>query len=191
MNLPKNSTPIYKLLLSVFAALVLLSACSSIPTAYKAEVARTAFESADKDEKTAIQRLDSNCYSDVLQRETSVGNSNQASQQIALAKAASRCIEKVHFYPQHPDNQLAMQLNALAVVNYIKAGETQNAAESLSDFRTKFPQQDLLFSDYTSFVDTAVALLQHKNLSARQMQVLNINASLRSELKRQEYWLTN
>jgi hypothetical protein len=84
-----------------------------------------------------------------------------------------------------------MQLNALALVNFIKAGESKLAEHSLAEFRTQFPQQDLLFADYTSFVDTAVALLKYNELSAHQLQVLNINTALRNELKRQNYWLKN
>jgi hypothetical protein len=139
----------------------------------------------------ALERLNAQCHSNVLEREVSVGDSPDIAQQIALANAASRCIENKSFFPQHPDNQMAMQLNALAVVNFIKAGETQLAEQSLAQFRKQFPQQDLLFSDYTSFVDTAVALLQHSELSAHQLSVLNINKSLRLELKRNDYWLRN
>jgi len=138
-----------------------------------------------------IDRLDADCHAQVLRRENSVGASSDIAQQIALANAAVRCIANKSFYPKHPDNQIAMQLNALAVVNFIKAGETQMAENSLVQFRTQFPQQDLLFADYTSFVDTAIALLQHDELSAHQLQILNINAELRNELKRQEYWLKN
>ena len=189
MNL--NSTSIYKLLISLLAALLLLNGCSSRSTEYKPAAIGDSQKLTSTNQKPMIVRLESSCHSDVLQRESSVGNSGEAAQQIALAKAASRCIENKNFYPQHPDNQVAMQLNALAIVNYIKAGETQKATNSLSSFRLKFPQQDLLFSDYTSFVDTAIALLKQNDLSTRQLQVLNINVALRDELKRQQYWLRN
>jgi hypothetical protein len=142
-------------------------------------------------QRNNIARLDEHCYSQVLEREKSVGKSTDLAQQIALAKAATRCIENKSFYPKHPDNQMAMQLNALAVVNYIKAGETEMAQHSLASFRATFVQQDLLFADYTSFVDTAIALLEYEALSAHQLQTLNINSTLRNELKRQQYWRNN
>ncbi len=173
------------------SAALLLTGCNS--TAQKASVdpLQGRLNSNTLIEASNIQRLDTECHAEVLQRENSVGNSADIAQQIALANAALRCIENKSFFPQHPDNQMAMQLNALAVVNFIKAGETQMAENSLAKFRQQFPQQDLLFADYTSFVDTAVALLQHSELSVHQLSVLNINKALRHELKRNDYWLRN
>jgi hypothetical protein len=185
-----NFTTNYKIAISMLCAFLLLSGCSSA-TAYKYKNAAVSQESALFSQAAVIERLDPNCHSHVLQRESSISNLGDAAQQIALANAATRCIENKNFYPKHPDNQIAMQLNALAIVNFIKAGETQNATHSLSVFRTKFPKQDLLFSDYTSFVDTATALLNYDDLSNREIQVLNINVLLRDELKRQQYWLRN
>ena len=187
-----NTTSIttHYFLIAISAAL-LLSGCTS--TAQKASIddQQGRFSSNTALAAPSIERLDAECHSNVIKRENSVGDSADVAQQIALANAASRCIENKSFFPQHPDNQMAMQLNALAVVNFIKAGETQMAEMSLAQFRQQFPQQDLLFADYTSFVDTAVALLQHRELSVHQLSMLNINKELRQELKRNDYWLRN
>ncbi|MFQ3249523.1 MAG: hypothetical protein ACI9O6_001331 [Glaciecola sp.] len=172
------------------ASTVLMLAACNITESNTNEMAAVPIAKAEI-ERISIDRLDSNCYSQVVQRKNSIGSSADAAQQLALAKAATRCIENKSFYPQHPDSQNAMQLSALAVVNYIKAGETQLAEQSLTGFRKQFPKQDLLFADYTSFVDTAVALLKFQTLSAHELQTLNINSSLRTELKRQQYWLRN
>jgi hypothetical protein len=91
------------------------------------------------------------------------------------------------FHPRHPDNQLAMRLNALAVVNFVKSGDLSSAQSAFDGFKVRFVQQDLVFADYTSFVDTATALLQ-PNLSARQVAMLNINPTLKSELARKRQW---
>jgi len=173
------------------SAALLSTGCSSTPQNASINSPLSKMKDNPIVEAPSIERLNAECHSKVLERENSVGDSSDIAQQIALANAASRCIENKSFFPQHPDNQMAMQLNALAVVNFIKAGETQLAEQSLAQFRKQFPQQDLLFADYTSFVDTAVALLQHSELSAHQLSVLNINKSLRLELKRNDYWLRN
>ena len=177
--------------LALSCLLLLLTGCNSPLHKATVESVQTSLTTNKQTAVPSLDRLDADCHSQVLQRESSVGASADIGQQIALAKAAERCIENKSFFPQHPDNQMAMQLNALAVVNFIKAGETQMAEHSLAEFRAQFPQQDLLFADYTSFVDTAIALLQHDELSAHQLQILNINTALRNELKRQEYWLKN
>ncbi|MFQ3207313.1 MAG: hypothetical protein ACI9IT_001468 [Glaciecola sp.] len=177
--------------LALSCLFLLLTGCNSTLDKATIESAQTSLTTNKQAAAPSIDRIHADCHSQVLQRESRVGASADIGQQIALANAAERCIENKSFYPQHPDNQMAMQLNALAVVNFIKAGETQMAEHSLAEFRAQFPQQDLLFTDYTSFVDTAIALLQHDTLSAHQLQVLNINTALRNELKRQEYWLKN
>ncbi|GAC29375.1 hypothetical protein [Brumicola pallidula] len=189
MKRTRISTHYFSLALS--SLLLLLTGCNSVLHKSTVESQDSRLNSTNRSIAPSIDRLDAGCHAQVLQRENSVGAAADIGQQIALANSATRCIENKSFFPQHPDNQIAMQLNALAVVNFIKAGESKLAEHSLAEFRSQFPQQDLLFADYTSFVDTAVALLQHDELSAHQFQVLNINTALRNELKRQEYWLKN
>jgi hypothetical protein len=189
MNL--KHIPKHYLSLVFLSTILLLSGCATTAKQNSKEHEIVSVKAREPMPVISIDGLDAKCHSDVLQRENSIGASAGVAQQIALAKAATRCIENKSFYPKHPDNQRAMQLSALAVVNYIKAGETQLAKQSLGSFRAQFPQQDLLYADYTSFVDTALALLEYKQLSAHQLQTLNINQALRTELKRQQYWLSN
>jgi hypothetical protein len=181
----------YYFSLAISSLLLLLTGCNSPLNKAAVESQHSRPNNTNQAIARSIDRLDADCHAQVLQRENSVGAAADIGQQIALANAATRCIENKSFFPQHPDNQIAMQLNALALVNFIKAGESKLAEHSLAEFRTQFPQQDLLFADYTSFVDTAVALLKYNELSAHQLQVLNINTALRNELKRQNYWLKN
>ena len=185
-----TSISIHYVFIAISAAL-LLSGCTSTPQKTAVDNPQSRLSSNTAVETPSIERLDNACHSAVIERENSVGDSVDVAQQIALANAALRCIENKSFYPKHPDNRMAMQLNALAVVNFIKAGETHMAEKSLAQFMKHFPQQDLLFADYTSFVDTAVALLKRSELSVHQLSVLNINKDLRYELKRNDYWLRN
>lgn len=136
------------------------------------------------------QRVDSQCVTQVFERESAVRTSTSAAQFISLANQASRCLKGITFYPAHPDNELGMRLNALAVVNYVKSGDIGSAKTSLNEFTRRFRQQDLVFADYTSFLDTATALLE-PNLSPRQLAMLNINPTLRTELHRTREWSLN
>lgn len=135
----------------------------------------------------SIERMDVVCVEQVNNLHTRLEIASSA-QYLTLANAAEHCIENLSFSPQHPDLQTAMQFNALAFTNYLKAGDIQQAVNSLAQFRRAFPQQDLLFDDYTSFVDTATALTKQHELSAYQLTTLNINPQLRAELKRTRNW---
>ena len=162
----------------VAMACVAVAGCSSTSTEVTAPVDKA---------YSLGQRVNTDCWAQVQQREQAVRTSNSPAQFMALAKQADRCVQDIRFYPEHPDNQLGMQLNALAVVNYVKSGELEMARDSLNEFTHRFAQQDLVFGDYTSFIDTATALLE-PDLSNRQLAMLNINPTLRSELNRARQW---
>jgi hypothetical protein len=159
-------------------ACIMASACSNTMTQAPATI----------EQAYAVgQRIDRSCVQQVTEREQAVRASISAAHFMALANQANRCLANIRFFPAHPDNELGMQLNALAVVNYVKSGDIASAGESLTRFKQRFAQQDLVFDDYTSFIDTATALLQ-PDLSSRQLAMLNINPTLRSELTRIRHW---
>ena len=166
--------------LSCIAAfsLLFLSGCGSTMMASPAPV---------ENAYPVSQRIDSQCLAQVNERERAIRDTSSATQFMALANQSIRCLKEIHFYPKHPDNQEGMRLNALAVVNYVKSGDIQSAQNELTAFKTRFVRQDLVFADYTSFVDTATALLE-PNLSPRQLAMLNINPTLKSELSRTRQW---
>ena len=128
------------------------------------------------------------CYKQLRDQQKGMGEHSNPAKHIALADRASRCIEGLRLHPKHPDNQKAMQLGALAIVNYIKAGDSDSAERAFSRFRQQFPQQDLQYTDYSSFVDTIIALLNYDTLASHQIRMLNINESMRNELSRQYHW---
>ncbi len=133
-------------------------------------------------------RLDQNCVEQVFKREAQ--SNGHASQFLALANNAEACLGNQQFSANHPDNHTAMQLQALAVTSYIKSGEVSLAKSALTEFKRKFPMQDLVYPDFTSFLDSATALLEYEHLSQYQLARLNINPLLRKELDRQQRWLS-
>jgi hypothetical protein len=170
-----------KNLVLMLSALVITAGCSSTKLSAPASV----------ENAIAVgQRLNSECVNHAIERESAIRASASAAQFLALANQANRCLDGISFYPAHPDNEIAMRLNALAVVNFVKSGDIDLAKAALKQFTVRFRQQDLVFNDYTSFLDTATALLE-PNLSARQLAMLNINSTLRSELNRTREWSLN
>lgn len=169
-------------LLSVFCCSLALAACSA--------TSDLSNQSHDA-QANKLTRIDFACEQQVKQREQALEDASNEGAYMALANHAERCIDGISFFPKHPDNQTAMHFNALSVLNFIKAGELQSAQKSLKQFRERFPRQDLVLPDYTSFVDTATALLARDGLTDRQLNLLNINPTLKSELARQQYWSSN
>jgi hypothetical protein len=80
---------------------------------------------------------------------------------------------------------------ALSVINFVKGGDIDGAQIALKKTQTKFPNKDLYFADYSSFFDTATALLEQQRLSRHQLAALNISSDLRTEIERHQYWLSH
>ena len=135
-------------------------------------------------------RIEPACIQQV-ERQKATLTTATASQYKMMANTAENCISNIAFSPKHPDIELAMQFSALAFVNNIKAGDITSATQSLSLFRQRFPQQDLIFEDFTSFVDTASVLVSGEAISQQDLAMMNINANLRAELERKRIWTLN
>lgn len=164
--------------LSVLVSSLAISACSSTEANNLQPMPMNAH---------AVERLDQACVAQVhAQQQANSGR--HAGVHISLARLAQRCISDINFSPAHPDNQTAMQLNAVSVMNYLKAGELESARNELKAFKQRFPQQDLLMHDHSSFIDNATLLLHQSSLSERQSSMLNVSARIRNELARHQYW---
>ena len=193
-------------LLIIFVAIFVLAACANTQEAAQVSLLNTKVQNANtqnartnntdtrstkKLDAAATAGLSMACFNQLREQQLEMGEHSNPAQHIALVDRASRCIENLRLHPKHPDNQKAMQLSALAVVNYIKAGDSESAALAFERFRRQFPQQDLLYADYSSFIDTITALLHHDTLASHQIRMLNINESMRDELSRQYHWRRN
>ena len=84
-----------------------------------------------------------------------------------------------------------MKMMVVATLNFIKACDVITATREVNRFKRIYPHQDLYFEDYTSFLDTATALLSTEPLGASQMSSLNISRALRDEIERKHYWLNH
>jgi len=167
-----------KLLGTSILAVFLLSGCDLTPAPERFEAATNL---------PTYERMNPQCIQQVHEQQSALTQTTP-SQYLSLANTAQYCIGDIQFSPSHPDTQIAMQFSALALVNFVKAGDIQTASEALVKFRMTFPQQDLLFDDYTSFVDTATVLVNQDEITPHQLTYLNINPTLRAEIKRARRW---
>jgi hypothetical protein len=138
-----------------------------------------------------FQTIDAACEQQAIKMDSFAQQSGQAAQYLASAKAMLRCVNGIQFPKGHPDADKALRLMALSVMNFVKGGDIDGAQVALRKTQSKFPDKDLYFADYSSFFDTATALLEQQTLSRHQLAALNISADLRTEIERHQYWLSH
>ncbi len=116
-------------------------------------------------------------------------------QYLAAAKAMNNCVSTALQNRPYNNNQTQqetiMKMMAVATLNFIKAGDVTTATREVERFKRVYPNQDLYFKDYTSFLDTSTALLSTEPLGAAQISSLNISRVLRNEIERKHYWLNH
>jgi outer membrane PBP1 activator LpoA protein len=172
--------------LSVILAAAFISACSSTTKSEPSLLVNNHHSSNDY-----YQNIDIACEQQAIEMDSFAQQSGQPAQYLASAKAMLRCVSGIQFPKGHPDAPKALRLMALSVVNLVKGGDIEAAHIALKQTRSKFPSQDLYFADYSSFFDTATALLEQQKLSRHQLAALNISADLRTEIERHQYWLSH
>lgn len=101
------------------------------------------------------------------------------------AELFEHCVTTYSRYENAIDADVVIQLQALSILDYLKAGDVKSARAQLHVFKNGFPNHDLYLSDGSSFVDTLSLLLEQNNKAA----LLNTNAVVSSEWRRRRYWL--
>lgn len=172
--------------LFVILAATLISACSS--TTQSEPTTRVSNTHINND---YYQSIDATCEQQAMEMDGFAQQSGQASQYLASSRAMLRCVNGIQFPKGHPDAVKGLRLMALSVINLVKGGDIDGAQIALRKTQAKFPDTDLYFADYSSFFDTATALLEQQKLSRHQLAALNISADLRAEIERHQYWLSH
>ena len=82
-----------------------------------------------------------------------------------------------------------MRAYGLSVQNYFKGGNVEQARENFDRFKQAFPDHDLYYPDGASFTVTMEALLGRKERwSFGEFSALNVNDTVKSEMRRMLYW---
>lgn len=85
-----------------------------------------------------------------------------------------------------------MRAFALAVQNYLKAGDLTNARRALEAFKDGYPDRDLYYADGTSFIETMAVLAGVSNGQApADLLLINIGSAVRGEIRRIRHWDRN
>ena len=82
-----------------------------------------------------------------------------------------------------------MRISALAIVNYFKGGDMEQARRSFEAFKSKYPQHDLYFADGSSFVASSEVILgRSEDWTFGTFAALNVNDDLKREVRRMHHW---
>jgi len=139
--------------------------------------------------------IDSSCRDHARSIASHAETAASTAQYLAAAKAMNNCVSTAlqqRTYNNNPNQQeIIMKMMAVATLNFIKAGDVLTATREVDRFKRVYPNKDLYFADYTSFLDTATALLSAEPMGPSQISSLNISRVLRDEIERKHYWLNH
>ncbi|PCJ34853.1 MAG: hypothetical protein COA99_14260 [Moraxellaceae bacterium] len=166
-----------------FFALSLAACATTVPLPQPPPVSH-----APSPAEVAAQQQFFDCKQDALALDVSAYEQQSPAQYNASAKTLDHCLSDIDDYRHVVPLEARMQVHALTVLNYLKGGDITKAREQLRSFELSYPDSDLYFSDYTSFVDSLRVILRKNAINRR---VLNINPMLASEIVRHRYWQTH
>ena len=182
---PKNSLSKNVKCLTALALISALGACSSTSN-------QVVTSPAPVNYMAPVEVIDQDCLMQASQMAQSAETSGATAQYVTAGRYMQSCLQQPLPAPlDKTQSQAVMQVMANITLNFIQGGDIAAAQQQLRHFDRKFPNQDLYLPDFTSFRDTATALLQGATISTHQLANLNISRELRNELERQQYWLSH
>ncbi|MBH67128.1 MAG: hypothetical protein CMM58_02125 [Rhodospirillaceae bacterium] len=129
------------------------------------------------------------CRDEALVLDKSARSSGLPSRYLASAKALQSC--EAAAGPEIVNLNLEERMRAIAVVslNFLKGGDVERARTSYESFQQHFGGRDLRFPDGSSYLETIAVLLDMTDSTAAgELSTANVNATLKSELRRARYW---
>lgn len=192
MNTHKPSIPVRRRALqgtAVAALLLALGACTSTGSTNTAE--GIGFREARFEEISAMQDY-RKCRDDALELDTQAHATGNPGRYLASARLIENCEAELGPEANGVGADERMRAYALSIQNYLKGGDVAKASENFDRFQQAFPGKDLYYYDGSSFIETMSALLgQQKDTDFGQFAVLNVNETLKGEMRRSRYWTKN
>jgi hypothetical protein len=107
----------------------------------------------------------------------------------SAANSMKDCLMEIEHTPVIVHSDKAIRASAMTIINYIKAGELSDASDRLGTFRSTYSHQDLYLADGSSFIDNVKMLLgEVPNGAAEHGSLVNASPTLKSEIRRIDYW---
>jgi len=140
-------------------------------------------------EEISLMREYRACREEGFSLDKKARSSGSAAMYLASARVLEKCEATVG--PDFADGNKGerMRAYALSTQNYFKGGDVSKARETFDKFKARFPENDLYYPDGTSFITTMDALLGREGKwSFSEFSTLNVNGTMKSEMRRALYW---
>ena len=133
------------------------------------------------------------CVEDALKIAEQVKTSGQTGGYRTSAQILERCESNLGGGAVQLAQEERMRNYALAITNYVKAGEVRKAREKLEVYRKTFDGYDLYLPNGYSFIDSMTVLTakHDESFSIEGIPMMNISSTLRAEIQRVRFWKHN
>jgi hypothetical protein len=149
------------------------------------------FRQARFAEVSAVREYRS-CQEEAFAIDDQARKSASPAKYLASARLIEKCEAAIGQDIQHVGVDVRMQSYAVAILNRFKGGDIAAARANLLTFKTTFEGRDLYLEDGSSFIETLEVLLGINDRRAvADLSLVNVNSTIRAELRRANYWINN
>ncbi|MBL4721697.1 MAG: hypothetical protein JKY20_11275 [Alphaproteobacteria bacterium] len=138
-----------------------------------------------------VMRVNSfqSCREEALLMDRQARKRGAAGAYLTSATIMEKCEAGLGGSPRGVSHDDRMRLAALAIINFLKGGDSEKARQSLSKFQRTYPGEDIYFGDGSSFIATAELLLgRSRKMGFGEFAVLNVNRTVKNEMRRLAHW---
>ena len=130
-----------------------------------------------------------NCRDDAMDMDAQARKSGDAGRYIASAGLLEKCESRLSSEASEVGRDERVRSYALSIQNYLKGGDVESAQANLEKLKKAFPDTDLYYPDGSSFIETMEVLLGKKDVREYgRLATLNVNSSLKDEIRRSQHW---
>lgn len=170
----------------IVGAIALLAACST--NGNNAPVNDVSFRESRFEQMQSIQAFES-CRDEGLMLDSQARSRASAGAFLNSARVLDGCTEELGTAASSVPQTERMRLDALAVTNYFKGGDVEQARRSFDAFKADHAGSDLYFGDGSSFIQTTEILLgRSAPMSFGRFAALNVNDDVKREMRRINHW---
>ncbi|MEE8515420.1 MAG: hypothetical protein V3T02_02160 [Alphaproteobacteria bacterium] len=140
-------------------------------------------------EQISLMREYRKCRDQGFELDRKARNSGSTGTYLASAQVLEKCEASIGTDGNGIARDERMRAVALSVQNYFKGGDVEHSRNNFDKFKGKFPDHDLYYPDGSSFIVTMDALLGRKeHWTFGEFSALNVNSTLKGEMRRMLYW---
>ena len=173
---------------SICTAIILLASLSACQATTMKQAEGIGYREARFAEVAAVRKWQS-CHDDATELDRQARKGGDPAKYLASANLLVHCEAELGSDAASAAKDARFRAYALAVLNFMKAGDISATRESLQKLRIGFPEQDLYLPNGASFIDSMEVLTGAiSRESIHEFPMRNISKELKQELRRIRYW---